>query len=332
MLGVVLAGLLLAPAPAIAMPDSTGAGRGHTVDRTTPRLAAKLPKAGFRLGRWTLQPVPWQDLRLNGGKPMPIKTAGPQDAKGIPMRPFGADKKLVYNPTVLAQQGMRRLDSWLQTGRSVHLRYARKLADNLDDLAVGGQEIRWQPHGYDLVAQSSGWVNANSHGLVLSFLSRFHAVTGSAGRLKDARRMLPAFAHHRGDRRWFSMVTPERLIWFEHWPDGRAVHTLNAHLNALFGLYDFWSQTGSPKAQRYFLGGVKTVREKLHRFRRKDQLSRYSLSSKAGSLHYHHTHINQLRVLARMTGDDWFARQADAFRRDERAWRAKGKPDQAGHT
>ena len=67
-------------------------------------------------------------------------------------------------------------------------------------------------------------------------------------------------------------------IWFEHWPDGRNDHTLNAHLNALFGLYDYWRVTGSPLAEQYFLGGAKTVRDKLYRFRRKGDLSRYSLS------------------------------------------------------
>jgi hypothetical protein len=44
-------------------------------------------------------------------------------------------------------------------------------------------------------------------------------------------------------------------------------------------------------------------------------------------LHYHHTHINQLRGLARMTGDDWFARQAKLLVRDEKLWRASGRPD-----
>ena len=79
-----------------------------------------------------------------------------------------------------------------------------------------------------------------------------------------------------------------------------------------------------PRREQYFLGGAKTVRDQLYRFRRKGHLSRYSLSSKTGNLHYHHTHIDQLRSLARMTGDDWFARQAKLLERDERKWRASG--------
>ena len=35
------------------------------------------------------------------------------------------------------------------------------------------------------------------------------------------------------------------------------------------------------------------------------------------------THIDQLRILSRMTGDKWFERQADRLQRDEVTWKAK---------
>ena len=327
------------PIPAIAVPsaatpadDALSGATAITVlppggDGTLEPLAARLSPAAFRVGDWELQRVPWRQLRLNGGKPMPGRTQGLQDAQGIPMRRLGPGQDLVYNPTVLAQQGMKRLDSWKQTGRDIHLRQARKIADKLDELADQGRQRRWQPHDYALGGLSPGWVNANSQGLIQSFLSRFHRLTGAEGRLDDAGLLLGAFEQRQDDRRWFTIVTPKGYVWFEHWPGGRWVHVLNGHLNALFGLYDYWYETGSPEAERYFLGGARTIRDKLERFRRKGHLSRYSLSGLEGSLHYHHTHIQQLRLLARMTGDDWFSRQAALFVRDEKAWRANGMPD-----
>ena len=290
--------------------------------------SAALPAAqptAFRTGKWKPRKVPWRHLRLNGGTLTPVKTVGPQDDKGIPMRPFGPRGSLVYNPTVLAQQGMKRLDAWKRTGKKVHLREARKLARKLDGLASDGKRRHWLPHPYTKGVHKKGWVNSNSHGLVLSFFSRLHEMTGSKGRLKKASLLLPPYARRPDSKRWFSTVTPKGYIWFEHWPGGRFQHTLNAHINALFGLYDYWAATGSPEAERYFRGGVKTVRDKLRRFRRKGNLSRYSLSSKAGSLHYHQEHIGQLSTLAKMTGDKWFARQARLLRQDELIWRANGK-------
>ncbi len=239
--------------------------------------AASLPEVDFLLGDWELQKLRWKDLRFNGGTPLGLKVEGPQDRQAIPMRPLGPGGSLVYNPTVLAQQGMRRLDTYVVTGNKHHLRQARKYADKLEQLSDGGKRRRWQPHWYDLSVHESGWVNSNSHGLTLSFLSRFHEISGSSERLEQAELLLAAFEQRPRNQRWFSDVTAKGYIWFEHWPDGRNDHTLNAHLNALFGLYDYWRVTGDPLAEAYFLGGAKTVRDKLDRFRRKDDLSRYSL-------------------------------------------------------
>jgi hypothetical protein len=305
-----------------ASPEPSGPGASPAP------TAAPLPELDFQVGAWELRKVAWGNMRLNGGSVLPAETVGPQDAKGVPMRPLGRFGRLVYNPTVLAQQGLKRLDSYVQTGDKYHLRQARKYAEALKRTSDGGRKRRWQPHWYDLGVHDSGWVNSNSHGLTLSFLSRFHQVTGAKGKLEQARLLFNAFLQRPGNQRWFSNVTAAGYVWFEHWPDGTKDHTLNAHMNAMFGLYDYWQASGDPLAEQYFLGGAKTVRDKLHRFRRKDQLSRYSLAGPKGSLHYHDTHVSQLRILARMTGDRWFERQADRFEKDESAWKVafRGAP------
>jgi len=345
-LALALAGLLLptgvqaideplpSPPPGVVLPTVAEASPGAPFEpvllaagEDEPALEPDrpLPEPDFLVGDWELRAVSWDRLRLNGGSVQPIRTEGPQDADGVPMRPLGPGGRLVYNPTVIAQQGMKRLDSYVQTGERVHLRHARKYARVLDELASGGNVRRWQPHDYDFGVHGTGWVNSNSHGLVLSFLSRFHALTDAPERLLAADRMLAALEQRPQNKRWISLVTDGGYLWFEHWPEGRHDHTLNAHINTLFGLYDYWRITGSPLAEQYFRGGAKTVRDKLYRFRRKGNLSRYSLSVAQGSLHYHETHIDQLRILARMTGDDWFARQARLFERDERKWRAENR-------
>lgn len=331
--------VLLVPGTTVAAEEAAASPRPTAVASPVPQPSADasfapgepvaavqpLPEPDFVVGDWELQVIPWEQLRFNGGSVQPLRTVGLQDARGVPMRALGAGGRLVYNPTVIAQQGMKRLDSYVRTGKREHLRHARKFADVLDQLATGSRQRRWQPHRYDRGVHQAGWVNANSHGLVLSFLSRYHELTGAPERLRSARLMMAAFEQRRENQRWISLVTDAGYIWFEHWPDGRHDHTLNAHLNALLGIYDYWRVTGSPLAEQYVLGGAKTVREKLYRFRRKGALSRYSLSPTVGSLHYHQTHIDQLRTLALITGDDWFDRQADRLERDERIWRARNR-------
>lgn len=295
---------------------------GSARDRQ-PAAVKALPKPDFRIGKWELQRLRWRQLQLTNGGELPIVTVGPTDRRGIPMRPLGPGGSLTYNPTVLAQQGMKRLDSYKQTGKRVHLRQARKFLDKLDALSDGGRKRRWQPHPYPYHGFERGWVNSNSHGLVLSFVSRFYRLTGNKQRLAEGERLLAAYQQRPRNQRWFSETTRKRYLWFEHWPDGKHTHTLNAHLNAMFGLYDYWHATGSPLAEQLFLGGARTVRDKLQLFRRRGDLSRYSLGVNAGTLHYHETHIEQLRILSRMTGDPWFAKQADKFVKDGQAWKVK---------
>ena len=211
--------------------------------------AAQTGSGHFRMGDWQLQHVPWRRLPLNGGPAHADRdggSAGPRWAspcaasatEGARLQPDRAGPAGHEAPGRLAADGRPRPTC----------AYARKIVEKLDEISLEVRQRRWQPHEYDLVEQESGWVNANSHGLVQSFLSRFYALTGSAGRLKDARRMMAAYQQRPGDPRWFTLVSRNDYLWFEHWPHGRSVHTLNAHINALFGLYDYWSQTGSPKA------------------------------------------------------------------------------------
>jgi hypothetical protein len=269
--------------------------------------------------------LPWNKRRLAGGPAIAAKTIGHADAKGVPLRPLGRGGAMVYNPTVLAQQGLKRLDAYQKTGKAVHRRAARNIAKVLDRISTDGKRRRWVPHPYPADTLRPGWVNANSHGLVLSFFSRYHELMGSQQKLETAHLLLPAFDQREDDKRWIATVTEQGLLWLEHWPNGKHVHTLNAHLNAMFGLYDYWLQTGDPIAEQYFLGAALTVREKLERFRRKGRLSRYSLSRELATVHYHRTHIEQLKILSRITRDKWFERQAHRLAKDERKWHANGR-------
>lgn len=287
-----------------------------------PAEAAFVPD--FRVGDWDLREVPWKWRWLNGNKLLPARVVHAHDGAGVPIVLFGPDETPVYNPTVLAQQGMKRLDAYRRTGKARHRRIARDILEVLDGIATQHGASRWQPHPYEHGGLERCWVNANSHGLVLAFLSRYHELFGAPKRLDEAGRLLAAFHERETSQPWFATVTPAGLLWLEHWPGGNHVHTLNAHINALFGLYEYWLQTRSPVAEAFLQGGLLTVREKLERFRREGRLSRYSLSSDLGTVHYQHTHVRQLRQLARITGDDWFARQAMRLERDEKAWRANG--------
>ena len=39
---------------------------------------------------------------------------------------------------------------------------------------------------------------------------------------------------------WVAHVDPRRYLWLEHYPRRKPDHVLNAHLHAIFGIYEYW--------------------------------------------------------------------------------------------
>ena len=94
-------------------------------------------------------------------------------------------------------------------------------------------------------------------------------------------------------------------------------HTLNGMLAALFGIHDLWKITRDEEARAIFDKGVKVIKENLIKF---DWpfCSVYDLRYKQGDVaiinpRYNAVHVAQLKVLAKMTGDDYFAAVADLW-------------------
>lgn len=309
--------LLLLASAAPARADTT------TREREVAQLAARSLPSEVRTTDWSLRIVPWRYLRMNGLPILAARTRAPADADGVPLQRW-RDGRLVYNPTVLAEHGMRRLDSWLRTGRKVHLDRALAIADRLDHQAIIRGDLRWQPHRYDHDSQEldGPWVNSNSHGLALSFYSRFYQLTDRPRFRRTADALFRAYQRLETATtpRWFATVYPDGHLWYEHYPEGRQLGVLNAHLNAAFGLYDYWRITGSGEAADAFRAALTTANEEFSEFRRPRRLSAYSLVHPHFSLGYHRTHRQQYRLAARMTGDGIFARKARILWEDERAW------------
>ena len=84
----------------------------------------------------------------------------------------------------------------------------------------------------------------------------------------------------------------------------------------LFGLYDYYEETGAAEVHKMLLGGLTTVLHYLPDFRNPGGISYYCLSHHVRSLKYHNIHVAQLRMLARMTESPVFARYATLFDAD----------------
>ena len=283
----------------------------------SPALAAAAEEPVYRVRSYTLVDIcpdglPWTDYA-----PMRLPLPGPRDAEGVPLYRVGG--KLYYRPGALAINGMKRIDAYRDTGRVRQLRQALKQAKRLRKMAIRRRDAWWLPfwYAYPPASQRPPWYNAMTQGLVLSFFVRLHHVTGNPTHLRAARRVFRSFLRPGQSRTpWVAYVDGQRNLWLEHYPLREPDHILNAHLHAIFGIYEFWQATRSAMARRVLEGAITTMRRNVHRYRHKGSISLYGLRSRAQNPKYHEIHVWQLTLLGLLSSDRYFLRMAARLRAD----------------
>jgi hypothetical protein len=273
--------------------------------------------AGFRATHVDLQEIDASELSFSGFHPMRLPPPQHVDEDGVIMRRWG--DRWVYPTGGLSMTGMSRLVAWRVTGDRGQLDQALRQAAKLREIAIRSGGAWWLPHDFAYPAEGMRrpWFNAMTQGLALSFFIRLYQTTGDPLHLRAARAVFRSFeAIGRGHRRWVAYVDGDRYLWLEHYPSLQADHVLNAHLHAIFGLYEYWQETRSRSARHILEGAITTMRDRLGDFRRPGRVSLYCLHHREVILHYHVIHVWQIRLLGRITGDGWYLRMSTAFRRD----------------
>ncbi len=279
-----------------------------------PAAAAEPP---YPVESFDLAPQPWAWRVFNGLAPLRVRTRGPHDADGVPLFRW-TDGLLYYRPGQVAGNGMRHLDMYRRHGSSAHLAQATRNARALLRMARHARSAWWLPTWFDYRAQRlhAPWYDSHVQGWALSFFVRMYRVTGRQIYRDAAVRVFASFRRlRRSQAPWIAEVVGGYL-WLEHYPNGVSRRVLNAHLHAVFGLFEYWELTHAPRARLVLEGAITTMRRTVARFRRPGRASRYALSSHHGLVKYHGIHIWQLRLLARISGNGYFARVADRFEDD----------------
>ena len=273
--------------------------------------------ARFRARHYELRELPWQRRSNSGWYRLRIPPKQPIDAHGIPMVRDGG--VLSYPVGELSINGMRRLTRWRVRCEKRQLDQALAQAKKLRRLAIRQGDTWWLPHGFDYapLRLKAPWYDAMVQGLALSFFVRLYDATGSKVHLQAADHVFRSFlVLGPGPRRWVGRVDRAGYLWLEHAPQSSLTRVLNAHMHTLFGLYEYWLTTGSPRARRLLEGAITTMEDHLRRYRRPGGTSLYSLSSGATKTNYHHIHVWQIRLLVAITGEPFFTRMGDRFARD----------------
>src|SRR5215212_4021297 len=250
-----------------------------------------------------------------------LRARAPVDRRGVPL--YRRDGELYYHPVVLAQRALALIEGYQQTGDSRYLSGARVVAKRLVAESTVVDGARYLPYKFDFPlhglsndVMQAPWYSGMAEGQALSVFSRLHALLGRAADLEIAASLFKAIQVHGTTGPWVSHVDSAGYLWIQEFPKKGADYTLNGFVFALFGLYDYYEETGAAEVHKMLLGGLTTVLHYLPDFRNPGGISYYCLSHHVRSLKYHNIHVAQLRMLARMTESPVFARYATLFDAD----------------
>lgn len=265
---------------------------------------------------------------------LPYQRSAPLDLSDAPVDSDGVH---VYerngsrhrHPVAQTQFAINLLEAWRHTGEAALLDQAALNATDLLAHAHGDflpYTFDFPLHGDTSNTIHAPWYSAMAQGQFLSLSVRLYEATTDDFWLDTANRMFDSLAEvHTVDRLpsspWVTFEDELGYLWFEEYAgDVPPMKVLNGHIFAMFGLYDFWRISDSKEASELFDRGAETVDQYVPLLRVEGEPSWYGMRIQdnpiAQSETYHRIHIGQLRMLARMTGEDTFSEYANLLEKD----------------
>ncbi|MFH1559952.1 MAG: D-glucuronyl C5-epimerase family protein, partial [Chloroflexota bacterium] len=188
-------------------------------------------------------------------------------------------------------------------------------------VAVDGEALWEIDYNFTPFNLDIPWVSAMAQGQIISVLLRAYQLTADMGYYNDAEKALKAFRFPtvRGGVTW----TDERgYAFYEEYPSQPPCHVLNGHIWAMLGLYDFYRVADSQEALELFDAGVATMKKYLPYYDT-GYWSKHDLLRQPGytAIRYHHYHIELLKVLHEITGDNLFGDYVQRWSSYLKPWR-----------
>ncbi|MCL5407054.1 MAG: D-glucuronyl C5-epimerase family protein [Patescibacteria group bacterium] len=266
-------------------------------------------------------PLDTKDMPFTFNDLAPLKPDYPTDEKGVIL--YGQQ---YYHPVEVAQMGLQFLDSFNKTSNQEYLNRSELHAQKLLEKKVESKDAFYFPYEFDFAIHGNKntmikapWYSGMAQGEALSLFTRLYKVTGKKEYQEAAKKTFQSFLYPRGENQpWTVFVDDNGFYWIEEYA-GKGedpVQVLNGYIFGLYGVYDYYLLNKDPASKEVLEKSLATLRHYLPEFRSPGNISFYDLKYKRRSESYHKTHIAQLKMLYKMTGDDYFKTMADNFYND----------------
>jgi len=302
-------------------------GKKHNII-VTPGCSDK----NYKKYNFVIKKLEFKDLLYNDGFST-IKESKYYDDNLIPLHNYKG--KLNYHPVFLAQKGLRYVDVYHTTHEVKYLETAEKIANKLLSISLQIKSSAFFPymfdfplHGYVEDTMYAPWYSGMAQGQALSLFSRLYEITHDDFFLKVSGKIFNSFSlsHYniKGEP-WVTCVDSNGYLWFEEYPNAPAAYTLNGMIFALLGIYDYYRITEDIEVENMLMGSILTIKDNINKFRVEGGISHYCLRHPAvRSVSYHKVHIRQLKMLYKITGDNYFLEMSKKFISDTKVLVPKG--------
>lgn len=288
---------------------------------------ARPPLGDFVKTTYTPRPLEWADLPYNSTTLFGYDLGVPRDSTGVRM--YTLNGALYDHPVAQAQDALMALSDYHLTGEARYLTRAVLDAQRLVDRRVESDEAWYFPYPFDFLLHGNSnevlqapWFSGMAQGQALSLFTRLHQVTGDQAWRDAADATFPSFLNAPVEG-LPSVVNLDQAnyLWLEEypsWPTTASDRTLNGHVFALFGLYDYHQLTNDPAALDLWNGALAHTQHYVpDGFRNPDFISSYCLTHPwVQAERYHAIHWDQMVSLHAGTGDPLWSRYADLLRAD----------------
>ncbi|GGS28628.1 D-glucuronyl C5-epimerase family protein [Actinokineospora fastidiosa] len=311
------------PADGITLPPS----EPEELSAPLARASARPPLGVYTRADYTPRRLTWSELPYNSPTPYGWDRGVPRDSAGVRMHAI--DGVLYDHPVAQAQDGLMALSDHRLTGEARYLQRALADAQRLVERRVLSDGGWYHPYPFDFslhglpgATMRAPWFSGMAQGQALSLFTRLHQVTGEQWWRDAAEATFTSFRNAPAQGLPSVVdIDSAGYLWLEEyprWPTADSDRTLNGHVFAAFGLYDYHQLTGDPLARDLWNGSLAHTRHYLvNGFRVPDYISRYCLAHPTvQSPRYHQIHWTQMLTLHASTGDALWSRYADLLRSD----------------
>ena len=232
------------------------------------------------------------------------------DDQGVPFSRLHYQPNWKYNPITVCQYGLYHFNKYLRTAsqksKILFLNQANWLVKNASP--GPNKSLIWS-YLFDIEYYQikAPWISGMAQGQALSVLLRAHQLTGEKKYLTTARLVWRIF---NVESKMGGIISkfPDGSPVIEEYPLTSGISgVLNGFIFAVFGIYDFSLYSEEKAAQEKFTQFINSLKANLNRYDNGfwsyyDLFTPLRLTSKT----YHRLHLEQLKALYNITGDEFF--------------------------